>query len=72
MRSPAALYLIVAGIALVAIGLLAWTGALAWFGRLPGDIRVERPNARIYVPITSMIVVSLVLSLALAVARRFR
>ena len=71
MRSPATL-LIIAGVALVALGLLASTGALSWFGRLPGDIRVERPNTRVYVPITSMIVVSVVLSLLLAIVRRLR
>ena len=45
--------LIGAGAVLVVVGLLAWSGALSWFGRLPGDIRVERPNARVYVPITA-------------------
>lgn len=71
MRSSAPT-IIVIGLAIVAIGVLAWTGALSWFGRLPGDIRIERPNAKVYVPITSMIVVSVVLSLVLALARRFR
>ncbi len=36
---------------------------LAWFGRLPGDIRIERENFRLYFPITSMILASIVLSL---------
>jgi len=64
--------LIVAGIILVIVGLLASTGLLSWFGRLPGDIRIERPNTRVYIPITSMIIVSIVLSLILAIIRRFR
>lgn len=64
--------IIVAGVALVVIGMLVSTGALSWFGRLPGDIRVERANTRVFVPITSMLLVSLVLSLLLAILRRFR
>jgi membrane protein implicated in regulation of membrane protease activity len=63
-------WLVVAGVALVLIGLLAQTGALGWFGRLPGDIRIERPNSSFYFPIVSMLVVSVVLSLLLHVARR--
>jgi hypothetical protein len=50
------------GVLLVAVGLLAWSGALSWFGRLPGDIRIERPGVRVYAPIASMLVVSLALS----------
>jgi hypothetical protein len=64
--------LVVAGSILVLIGLLAWGGLLSWFGRLPGDIRIVRPGARIYVPITSMVLVSIVLSFVLAVVRRLK
>jgi hypothetical protein len=59
------------GVALILIGLLVWSGALSWFGRLPGDIRYEREAVRIYVPIVSMILVSALLSLVLYLARRF-
>lgn len=72
MRSSFGILLVIAGIALVLIGVLAWSGLLSWFGRLPGDIRIERPNTRVYIPITSMILVSIVLSLILAIIRRFR
>lgn len=64
-------WLVVAGVVLVVVGLLAQTGALSWFGRLPGDIRVERPGGSFYFPIVSMLVVSVVLSLLLQLARRF-
>lgn len=63
--------LVLLGVALVILGLLAWAGALSWFGRLPGDIRIERDAARIYVPLMSMLVVSVVLSLLLRLFRRF-
>jgi hypothetical protein len=69
-RNPIGLLIVLAGLAIVVIGLLAWAGALSWFGRLPGDIRIERPNARFYAPITSMLLISVVLSLAAAIVRR--
>jgi hypothetical protein len=58
------------GIVLALVGLLVWSGALAWFGRLPGDIRIERESARVYIPIVSMLVASVVLSLVLYIVRR--
>lgn len=62
--------LIVVGIGVAILGGLLWFGALEWFGRLPGDVRVERATTRVYVPITSMLIVSAVLSLVLWVVRR--
>ena len=59
------------GVLAVAIGLLIMSGALSWFGRLPGDIRIERESVRVYVPIVSMLLVSVVLSLVLWMVRRF-
>ncbi len=58
------------GVLVVVIGLLAWAGGLSWFGRLPGDIRIERENTRIYVPFTSMVLVSIVASILLSLFRR--
>lgn len=57
------------GVAIVAIGLALryapWM--LNWFGRLPGDIDMQRDNVRIFVPITSMIIVSIVASIIINV-----
>ncbi len=64
-------WIMIAGAALLVIGLLVQTGALSWFGRLPGDIRVERPGVSFYLPLTSMILISLVLSLLVQLLRRF-
>ena len=64
--------LVVGGIVLVLIGLAVWAGAFSWFGRLPGDIRIERGGTRVYVPLVSMILLSLALTLLLNVINRFR
>ena len=61
---------ILIGILFVVGGLLIWTGAFAWFGRLPGDIRIEGENVRIYIPFTSMILLSILLSLLLGLINR--
>lgn len=62
--------LIALGIAAVVVGLLVRVGALGWFGNLPGDIRIETERTRVFVPITSMLIVSVVLSLLLSLFRR--
>ncbi len=58
------------GLAVAVVGFLVATGALGWFGKLPGDIRIEGEHSRFYFPITSMLLASLVLSLALNLIRR--
>jgi uncharacterized membrane protein len=64
--------LIVVGLVIVLIGFGVWTGALSWFGRLPGDIRIEREGMRVYIPLISMLLLSVLLSLILYVFNRFR
>jgi hypothetical protein len=64
-------WLVAAGAVLVLVGALAWSGALGWFGRLPGDIRIERDGLRVYIPLVSMLLASLLLSLLAGVVRRF-
>ena len=58
-------FLIIVGVVILCVGLLMHfaPGLLKWFGHLPGDIRIENDNTRIYIPITSMILVSLVLTI---------
>ena len=62
--------LIVAGAVAIVIGLLLRTGALNWFGNLPGDIRIESGRSRVFVPVTSMLIVSVALSILLSLLRR--
>ncbi|MCW1735499.1 DUF2905 domain-containing protein [Anaerorudis cellulosivorans] len=62
------------GIILVVIGVTLYLtpSVFKWFGHLPGDIRIEKENIRIYIPITSMIVISLILTLIVNVIRYFK
>ena len=54
--------LILVGMLLFALGLLIYSFPSLPLGRLPGDIRIERPGVRIYLPITTCLVASLALS----------
>jgi len=60
--------LITVGVVLVLVGVLVQMGLP--LGRLPGDIRIQRGNSSFYFPIVTCIVVSVVLSLLMAVLRR--
>jgi ribose/xylose/arabinose/galactoside ABC-type transport system permease subunit len=70
VQSPLGLLLVALGVVLVILGLLVWTGALGWFGQLPGDLRWEGDRTRVFFPVTSMILLSVVLTLVLWVVRR--
>ena len=61
--------LILLGIALIVAGLLWGAAGRLGLGRLPGDIVIERESFRLYIPVTSAILVSVVLSVVVAVVR---
>ena len=65
--------IVIIGVVIVVIGLIVWLAGdkLSWFGQLPGDIRIEGKKTRFYAPITSMILLSILLSLLLWVFRKF-
>jgi hypothetical protein len=71
MNAAPGAMIVIAGVVIVLIGLAVWSGALGWFGRLPGDIRIERDSVRIYIPLVSMLLLSLALSLLLYLLNRF-
>jgi hypothetical protein len=65
-------WLIVTGLILVAAGiaLLYAPWLFSWFGRLPGDLRFESGRSRIFIPLTSMLLISIVLSVLFNLFRR--
>jgi hypothetical protein len=62
--------MVIAGGCLIGIGLLVYAGGFNWFGKLPGDIRYESERAGVYIPIVSMLLVSLAMSLIFYLIRR--
>ncbi|HIC81363.1 MAG TPA: DUF2905 domain-containing protein [Chromatiales bacterium] len=63
-------FLIIVGVVLVVVGVLwPWFSKLP-LGRLPGDIVIDRPGLKIYFPITTMVLVSLLISLIMWLFRR--
>ena len=63
--------LVIIGAIIGAVGLLIWSGVgKNWFGRLPGDIHVERGNFKFYFPIVTCLLLSLLLTVILKIFRR--
>ncbi len=63
--------LIALGVVAIVAGLLLRYGLLSWFGHLPGDIRIQGERTSVYIPITSMLLVSLVLSVVITLLARW-
>lgn len=63
---------IIAGLLFLVIGIVLtlFPGALGWFGRLPGDIRIESGNTRFHFPLMSMLVISLVITIIINIINR--
>jgi membrane protein implicated in regulation of membrane protease activity len=70
MDRSAGTLIIAVGVVVVIVGVLVTTGAFSWFGRLPGDLRLGGGRTRVFVPITSMLIVSVVLSILLTLLTR--
>ncbi|HNY63899.1 MAG TPA: DUF2905 domain-containing protein [Deltaproteobacteria bacterium] len=67
------LTLIVFGFAIALAGVLLYAGvSFSWLGRLPGDIRIVKPGYSIYIPITTCILVSIVVSIVFYIIRALR
>lgn len=66
-------FLILTGLVLAAVGVLLYAApSVPWLGRLPGDIRIERPGFRFYFPITTCLILSVVLTLLFQLFSRGR
>ena len=61
------------GVGLVVVGMIWYLAGdkLHWLGRLPGDIRVERPGVRIYIPLTTMLLLSVLIGMVRFVIRKW-
>ena len=55
--------LLIIGVVLVVVGGLAMLGVRLPFGRLPGDIAIEGERGGVYIPIVTMIVISVILTI---------
>jgi len=66
--------IIVAGLMIVLAGIIIWLlgDKLKLLGRLPGDIRIEKENLHIYIPITTMLLISVVLSLVFRILQKIK
>jgi magnesium-transporting ATPase (P-type) len=64
--------IVVTGIVLIIVGVFVWlfAGKLGWFGNLPGDIKIERPGFSLYVPIATMLLISVGLSFVIWLINR--
>ena len=64
MNQQTGKYILLAGIILVVLGILVYffSDKLQWLGKLPGDIRIEKENTRIYFPWVTMLLLSGVLN----------
>lgn len=65
-------WIMIAGAVLLILGAILHVAPwlLNWFGKLPGDIRIETERVRVFIPITSMIIVSIVLTIIINIFKR--
>jgi hypothetical protein len=73
MNGETGKYIIAAGLLITGLGLIVYffSSKLHWIGRLPGDIRIEKENFRFYFPITTTILISLLLTVLVQIFKRF-
>lgn len=72
MNTTIGKYLIIIGLFILVIGVLIYFlgDKLSWIGRLPGDIRIEKENLKIFIPITTMILISILLTLIITLIKK--
>jgi hypothetical protein len=73
MNQTTAKYIILIGGIVVLIGIIFYFlgDKLNWLGRLPGDIRYEGKNTKVYFPIVTMLLISVVLNVILYLIRKY-
>ncbi|SDW23804.1 Protein of unknown function [Nitrosomonas communis] len=65
-------WIMITGVILLILGAILHVAPwlLSWFGKLPGDIRIETERIKVFIPITSMIIVSIVLTIIINIFKR--
>ncbi|MEJ7821821.1 MAG: DUF2905 domain-containing protein [Chitinophagaceae bacterium] len=73
MNSTTGKYIILIGAVIIIVGIIIYffNDKLNWIGKLPGDIRIEKENFKLYFPLTTMLVLSLAVTLIINLIRRF-
>ncbi len=73
MNSITGKYIIIIGAVIIIVGIIIYffNDKLNWIGKLPGDIRIEKENFKLYLPLTTMLVLSLAVTLIINLIRRF-
>jgi hypothetical protein len=66
-------YLVVAGALIMVLGIVIWLfgNKLHWFGNLPGDVKIDGKNFKVFAPLTSMLLLSIFLSLLIWAVNKF-
>ena len=72
MNSETGKWVIVTGALIMLVGLVIYFfhDKFHWIGRLPGDIRIENENSRFYFPITTMIILSILLTIGVNIIKK--
>jgi hypothetical protein len=72
MNQETGKYIILGGAGIMVLGMIIYFfhDKLHWIGRLPGDVRIERENFRFYFPITTMILLSVLLAVIIRIIRK--
>ena len=66
-------FLITTGLCIIVLGIIIHLlgDKMGWFGTLYGDVKIIKSNYKIYFPITSMVIISIILTVALNIISRF-
>ena len=66
-------YLVVAGALIMVLGIVIWLfgNKLHWFGNLPGDVKIDGKDFKVFAPLTSMLLISIFLSLLIWAVNKF-
>jgi len=72
MNQVTAKYIIIIGVVIIVTGIVLYFfhDFFKWFGRLPGDIRIEKKNFSFYFPVVTMIIISVIATILFNVIRK--